>query len=326
MKPRGRLVEHVDLALAAHLGGQLQPLPFTAGKGGQRLADRQVAKADVPQAGQHLLGGRYVRAILAEEVERLVHRHLEDVGDAAAAEFVLEHRSLETASLAFLARGRDGRHDPEVGVDHAGAVAGRAGAIGVGAEEARLDLVLLGEGLADRVEQSTVGGRVAPPGTPDRRLVHGHHAFASRHRPVDERALAGTGHPGDHGEHTEGDVKVYVPQVVGVRAADLEFAFRLPHLVFEAGPVLEMTAGDGLASLESGKGAFEADLTAAGTGTRPEVDDVVGDPDHLGLVLDHQNRVALVPQSDQEVVHAFDVMRVHARGRLVEDVGDVGQR
>jgi hypothetical protein len=53
---------------------------------------------------------------------------------------------------------------------------------------------------------------------------------------------------------------------------------------------------------------------------------VVGDRDGLRLVLDDQHGVALVAQLQQQIVHPLDVVRVHADRRLVEDVGDVGQR
>src|SRR5215211_3373268 len=62
------------------------------------------------------------------------------------------------------------------------------------------------------------------------------------------------------------------------------------------------------------------------TGAGAEVDDVVGDGDHLRLVLDDEHRVALVPQPQQQVVHPLDVMGVQADRGLVEDVGDVGER
>src|SRR2546427_129891 len=57
-----------------------------------------------------------------------------------------------------------------------------------------------------------------------------------------------------------------------------------------------------------------------------EVDDVIGDRDRLRLVLHDEHRVALVPQPQQQVVHPLDVVGVQARGGLVEDVGDVGER
>jgi hypothetical protein len=43
-------------------------------------------------------------------------------------------------------------------------------------------------------------------------------------------------------------------------------------------------------------------------------------------VLHDEHGVALVPQSQQQVVHPLDVMGVEADRRLVEDVGDVGER
>jgi hypothetical protein len=53
---------------------------------------------------------------------------------------------------------------------------------------------------------------------------------------------------------------------------------------------------------------------------------VVGDRDRLRLVLHHEHRVSLVAQPQQQLVHALDVVRVHPDGRLVEHIGDVGQR
>ena len=61
-------------------------------------------------------------------------------------------------------------------------------------------------------------------------------------------------------------------------------------------------------------------------GAGAEVDGVVGDGDRLRLVLHHEHGVALVPQPQQQVVHPLDVVRVQPDGRLVEDVGDVGER
>jgi hypothetical protein len=73
-------------------------------------------------------------------------------------------------------------------------------------------------------------------------------------------------------------------------------------------------------------GAREADGATRRTGARAEVDDVVGDRDRLRLVLHHEHRVALVPQPQQQVVHPLDVVGVQPDRRLVEDIGDVGER
>ena len=81
---------------------------------------------------------------------------------------VLQHLGLEPLPLALLADGGDAGHHRQVGVDDAGAVAVGAGALGVGAEQRRLHAVGLRERLADRVEQSGVRRRVAPPRAADR--------------------------------------------------------------------------------------------------------------------------------------------------------------
>jgi hypothetical protein len=164
----GRLVEDVDAALLGHVGGQLEPLPLAAGQRGERLAEAEVAEPDVGEPLEDLVRGRGARLAVAEERLGLGHRHREHLADVAAAEVVLEHRGLEPLPLALLAGGGDGGHDRQVGVDDAGAVAGGAGALGVGAEQRRLHAVGLRERLADRVEQPGVGRRVAAPRAADR--------------------------------------------------------------------------------------------------------------------------------------------------------------
>ena len=96
-------------------------------------------------------------------------------------------------------------------------------------------------------------------------------------------------------------------------------------VVFSGGPVVEVPPGQRAAGAQLLDRALEDHLATGRTGARPEVDDVVGDLDHLGLVLDDQHGVALVAQPQQQLVHARDVVRVQPDGGLVEDVRDVGQ-
>ena len=140
-----------------------------------------------------------------------------------------------------------------------------------------------------------------------------------------ERALARARDAGDDAEHPERDVDVDVAQVVRRRAADLHRAGGLAQRVLEADPVVEVVARDRVAPAQRLDGALEDDLAAGGAGPRTEVDDVVGDRDRLRLVLDDEDRVALVAQLEQQRVHPRDVVRVQADRRLVEDVGDVGE-
>ncbi len=88
-------------------------------------------------------------------------------------------------------RGRRWRSSParaprRAPLDHPGAVAGRAGAFGVGAEQGGLHAVGLRERLADRLQQAGVGRRIAPPRATDRGLVDRHHSVPPRHRTADQ--------------------------------------------------------------------------------------------------------------------------------------------
>ncbi len=60
-----------------------------------------------------------------------------------------------------------------------------------------------------------------------------------------------------------------------------------------------MTPGECAAGAQPVDGALEDQLAAGGAGAGAEVDDVVGDRDHLRLVLDHEDGVALVAQPQQ---------------------------
>ena len=209
-------------ALLGHVGGQLEPLPLAGGQRGERLAEAKVAQADVGEPGQDPVGCGHLGVAGAEELGRLGDGHREHLADVLAAEGVLQHRCLESLPLALLAGGGDAGHHPQVGVDDAGAVAGRAGTLGVGAEQRRLHAVGLRERLADRIEQLGVRRRVAPSRAADRALVDRHDPVAPGHRAVDQRALARARHPGDDDQHAERDVDVDVLQVVGAGAAHVQ--------------------------------------------------------------------------------------------------------
>src|SRR5690348_14681410 len=134
MESARRLVENVDSAFLGHVGGQLQPLTLTAGKCGERLTDGEVAEADVDETLDYGMRSRSPGLAGAEELLGLGHRHRKHLADVAAAQFVFKYRSIEPLAFTVLAGGRHGRHDSQVGVDHPGAVAGRAGALRVRAE------------------------------------------------------------------------------------------------------------------------------------------------------------------------------------------------
>jgi hypothetical protein len=46
----GRLVEDVDAAFLGHVDGELEPLPLTAGQGGEGLTELEIAEPDILEA------------------------------------------------------------------------------------------------------------------------------------------------------------------------------------------------------------------------------------------------------------------------------------
>ena len=179
----------------------------------------------------------------AEERLGLAHRHREHLADVAATEAVLQHRRLVPLPLAVLAGGGDRVHEPELGIDDAGAVAGRTGALGIGAEQGGLHAVGLRERRADRVEQPGVGRGVAASRALDPALVDRHDAVPARDRAVDQRALARPGHAGEHHQHAERDVDIDVLEVVGAGAAHLEPARWRPHRRLHRRAVVQVSPG-----------------------------------------------------------------------------------
>jgi hypothetical protein len=67
-------------------------------------------------------------------------------------------------------------------------------------------------------------------------------------------------------------------------------------------------------------GALRDHSTAAAATLGAEVDDPVGALDHVEVVLDDDDRVALVDQPLQHPEQLADVLEVQPGGRLVEDV------
>ena len=82
----------------------------------------------------------------------------------------------------------------------------------------------------------------------------------------------------------------------------------------------------GVATEELVVGTFEGDVAAIDARPGSHVDDVVGNANHLRVVLDEQHRVASVAQALDGMFHQLDVTVVEASAGLVEDVKHVGKR
>src|SRR5262249_40058134 len=141
----GRLVEDVEVVLAAlelaEFAGELHALGFAAGEDGRRVAELEVAEAEVLKhadlSGDRRLAGKEHGAFLDGEIENL--------GDALARVLALEGFLVEARSLAGGAEDFDARHDRHLGREGAfAATLLTAAALDVEAESRGGEATLLG--------------------------------------------------------------------------------------------------------------------------------------------------------------------------------------
>ncbi len=146
---------------------------------------------------------------------------------------------------------------------------------------------------------------------------------------VDQRTFAGAANAGDADEQAERYLHVDVFEVVLPCADDLNrLAGPRPALLrhldpARAGEVLSREAV--LVGKEIGVAAGRHHLAAAHAGAGAEIDDVVGGPHRVLVVLDDDDGVAHVAQAFQAPQQSIVVARVQADRRLVEDVEDADE-
>src|SRR4051812_46598485 len=165
VKSGGRLIEHEQGAavpLGGQAGGKLEPLGFAAGERGCRLAETDIIEADVEQKLQFCLNF----SLAAEECECLAGRHVEHLGNVAAAIFHVEHGSAVALAVAFGAFHVYVGHELHVDRQKAVAMASFASAAFdveaevTGGKVSRARVDLFGKQRADRVERLEVRGRI----------------------------------------------------------------------------------------------------------------------------------------------------------------------
>ena len=361
MQAGRRLVEDVERAAGGpprQFLGELHALRLAARQGRRLLADMDVAEADLLQGQELVADHRHG----LEELDALVDRHLQHVGDRLAAEVDFQRLAVVALALADVALDVDVGQEVHLDLDDAVALAGLAApALDVEREAAGLVAALgrfrqLGEPVADRREGAGVGRRVGARRAADRRLVDVDDLVEMAHavepavlagmlaravqparqglveRLDDQGALAAARDAGDAGEGAERDAGRHVLQVVLARALHGQPAAalgrRLAALLGNGhlAKAREVLAGEAGAVGHDLLGrALGDDPAAMRPGARPHVDQMVGGADRVLVVLDHQHRVAEVAQAGQRLQQPVVVALVQADRRLVEHVEHAGQ-
>ena len=165
VEARSRLVEDIHGlagAAAGQLIGQLDALGFAARKGRGALSQRDIAQPHIQQGLQFAGDLR----LIGEEDYRLLHCHVQHVGDGLFLIFDFQRLPVVTCTLADLAGDVDIRQEVHLDLEDTVALAGLAAASpDVKAEPARaiaphLGVLCLRKDGADVVEDAGIGGRV----------------------------------------------------------------------------------------------------------------------------------------------------------------------
>ena len=359
MQARRRLVKDVEGApgrAARQLLGELDPLRFAAGQRRRLLADLHVAQANALER-LHLVADRRHRL---EQVRRLLDRHVEHVGDRPVPVAHLERLAIVALALAHVAGDVDIRQKVHLDLDHAIALAGLApAALDVEREPpwqiaARLGLRQAGEPVADGSEGAGIGGRIGARSAADRRLVDVDHlvdlveavdAVVRRRRVAravqaargglvervdNQRRFAAARDAGDAGEEPKRNRRRHIFQVVAARADDGELAAGVGGAAARRDRDRPL-AGQELAGQririggDLGRRSPGDDLAAMYAGAGADVDDIIGGPDRVLVVLDHDHRIAEPAQAAQRVEEPRIVALVEADRRLVEHIEHAGE-
>src|SRR5690606_35433607 len=270
------------------------------------LADLDIAKPDLLQRLELLTHRRDG----LEKDRRIIHRHVEDVGDGLVLELDLQRLAVVALALADIALDIDIGQEVHLDLDHAVALARLAApALDVEGEAAgfiaaRLRFGKSGKPVADRREGAGIGRGIGARRPPDRGLVdiddlvEPFDALNSVVRPGvvavvvellgdglierldNQRGFTAARDPGDAGEGAERDIHIDPLQIVMARADDADLARFL-----DLAPALgkrhfhlagEIFAGDAFRRLHDVLGRALRDQSAAvATGARSHIDDVI---------------------------------------------------
>ena len=355
VQPGRRLVQHVHGAAGCplpELRRELDPLRFPARQRRRGLPESHVPEADVEER----LELPCDRRLVLEELERLLDRHVEDLGDVLVLERDVERVAVVAGALAHLARHVHVGQEVHLDLDRAVALARLAPPAfhverePAGLIAAHLRFLCACEQRADLVEHARVRRRVRARRAADRRLVDVHDlvdplgaldAIVSARsilRPVQhrgegavenvvhERRLARSRDTGHAGEGPERDLHRHALQVVLARVVDRD---EVPAPL-SAGRrnrdrerAREVASGERVRVRHDLVGRPDRDDVAAElAGAGAEVDDVIGRANRLLVVLDDQHGVADVTQPPERVEEPPVVALVQSNRRLVQDVQD----
>ena len=324
------------------------------------LAEGEIAQADVLQQAQRVMDGR----MGGEEIHRFIHAHGQHLADVLALPARAAGLGIEARSAAFLARHFDVGQNVHLDALAALALAARAASAGCvkgktpGIPAAHTGFGGVGEQLADGVPKADIGGRAGARRLADRCLINLQHprnalvtldgaaahqrcALAAtlacqqqrqigvQHIPR-QRRFARARDTGDDGDASERKARIAALQVMQSTVAHDDGRRIATHRTrrmqrMQQRPRQKASGDRRRIALQIGRRALRHDLPAEASGTRADVDHMMGAADGFFVVLDHHQGVALGLELLQRVEQNAVVARMQADGRFVQDVAHPAQ-
>ena len=319
----GGLVQHINAAFFVQLLGELDPLALAAGQSGQGLSQRQVGQAHL----QHGPQGLAQFPVLPKEFIGFPGGHIQNLHNVLAPIGVGQGLLAVAFSLAGLTNRGHRVHKHQLRDDLSPAAAAGAAALAVEGEQGRLHTVFRCHHLSDFVKESQEGCGGGASGGRHRRLVDQHHpvgVFPGKHVP-DQRAFAGARHARNRGEYIQRNVHVHILQIVDTGIAHRQKCPGLPGRGLQGFDVLHRLAGFCTGAQQGLIAALKQNPSAVFARLGAHIDDLVGNGDHVPVMLHNQHRVAPIPKIPQEPGHPVYIPGMHSGAGLVKNVGHTRQ-
>ena len=333
--------------------GQLHALRFASGKRSGGLAQPQVAESDLFEHAKLLsnLGS------LGEELQRFLHREVEDFVNILSPVPDIEHLGLVARPLAFLANQFDVGEKLHLNRDGAVALTGLAAAAWnverkmPGGKSTLLRLRQGSEQIADAIERLDVGHRVRARRASDGRLIHQHdvvqivrtldavpvwsgrlaaiglllraHQRLIKHV-VQQARLARSRYTRDGHDHAQRNLQIDTLQVVCARAPNLDGLW--PGFAPVVGQLNAQVLGKIPSCQRCGVlldfrvRSSRDDLAAVLAGPGPKVKNAVRRLHDVGIMLNHENRVPQIAQVVQNLDETMRVAAVQPDRRFIENI------
>ena len=114
-------------------------------------------------------------------------------------------------------------------------------------------------------------------------------------------------------------------KVVETGSPDRQASRSLPRRLLDGQYLPHCLSCQGIGQKQLRIAARKYNFSSVLSGPRSHVNHMVGNGNHILVMLHHQNRVAFVPELPQQIVHPVNVPGMHSGTWFIKDIGQAGQ-